>query len=265
MSITTSVEDQVDRDQHGRRFRQRGAGRRQHDHVGPAFLGQLGRAHQGRAVAALGNRHHGIAIVQQGGRNAVDRRVGIGHGRHAGTEELVLRIRRHDAGGAMAVELDLAGTRQDVERLLHRFGVQVVAQVQQRVDGAAADLVHQVRRQVVLRRLVVQAGQGERQALRQLELELVPAVIAQGAAEPHHGRLGHLRALGQRGDIGAHGAGRVVEHGQRDLALRFGERVELGADGIEQHQSSGRASSRHCSPSRPIRALAAAGPQVPEA
>jgi hypothetical protein len=46
----------------------------------------------------------------------VDVRVAVGHRRHARAEELVLRVGRHDAGRALAVELDLVGARQDVQR-----------------------------------------------------------------------------------------------------------------------------------------------------
>ena len=73
--------------------------------------------------------------------------------------------------------------------------MEVVAQVEQGVDRAAADLVDQVRRQVVLRRLLIRARQRERQPLRQLQLEFMPAVITERAAETHHGRLGYHSVL----------------------------------------------------------------------
>ena len=97
----------------------------------------------------------------------------------------------------------------------------------------AADLVDQVRGQVVLGRLFVHAGQGQCQPLREFQLEFVPAVVTQRAAKAHYGRLGHLRATRQRGDVLADGGGRVLQHRERDLSLRLGERVELGADGVE--------------------------------
>jgi hypothetical protein len=125
----------------------------------------------------------------------------VGHRRHARAEELVLRVGRHDARGTLAIEFDLAGARQDVERALDRFRVQVVAQVEQGIDRAAADFIHQVGRQVVLRRLLVRARHGQGQALGQLQLEFMPAVVAQGAAKAHHGRFRHLRAFRQRRDV----------------------------------------------------------------
>jgi hypothetical protein len=48
---------------------------------------------------------------------------------------------------------------------------------------------------------VVGARQGQRQALRQLQLEVMPALVADGAAETDHGRFRHLRILGQRRQV----------------------------------------------------------------
>ncbi|MNN41367.1 hypothetical protein D3C81_1554840 [compost metagenome] len=125
--VGVGVEDQVDGNQYSGQVGQRRARWGQHDDVGATAARQFHGADQGGAVAALRDGHQAVATAQQGGGDAVDVRVAVGHRRHARAEELVLRVGRHDAGRALAIEFDLAGARQDVERALDRFRVQVVA------------------------------------------------------------------------------------------------------------------------------------------
>ena len=77
----------------------------------------------------------------------------------------------------------------------------MVAQIQQSIDGAAANLVAEIGDLLVLRQRLVRARQRQGQSLRQFQLEIVPAFITDSAAKADHGRFRDMRVAGQCGQI----------------------------------------------------------------
>ena len=136
----------------------------------------------------------------------------------AQAEELVLRILRHDARVAHAVELDalalLPGVRDGLRRTLQRHGAGRVAVLQEGRHGVVHHLHQHITRLVVHVHTAVDEGHALAHAASQLELEVGQPVVAHAAAKAHHGGLAHMGALGQL----AHGqAGKGAGVGQHQL------------------------------------------------
>jgi hypothetical protein len=113
----------------------------------------------------------------------------------------VLRIQRHDARIAHAVELDApafaAGIGQALDGALHRLLGRRIAVAQQRGHGVVDDLDDDVAGLVVVVHRAVHKGHAFVDAAGQLELEVRQAVVAHTAAKAHHRGLAHMRAFGQ--------------------------------------------------------------------
>ena len=67
-------------------------------------------------------------------------RICVGDGSGAELEKFVLSIRRHDARGSCAVKLQSLSVGQNPDGLLNGIRVQLITYLNQRRDGAIADL-----------------------------------------------------------------------------------------------------------------------------
>ncbi|MCY1235613.1 hypothetical protein D9M72_482360 [compost metagenome] len=159
-------------------------------------------------------------------------RVGIGDGRDAEAEELVLDVERDDAGIAAAVELDAARARQQVDAVLDLVGRQRVAHAHQCGDGAVEYLAGDVGGAVVGLHVLVHEGHAAADVLRELQLELAEAVVAQRGAEACDGGLRHACALGQFGHRQADHRGAVLGDVVRQSAFGGAQRVVDGKDSV---------------------------------
>lgn len=195
MSVSSCVDRQVDRGQVG----QRGLARAQGDQRGAGLAHQVGGDQQVLRATRLGNADGHVAGLEGHRRHRLHVRVGVGRRRQQQAEELVLGIRGYRAGSAEAVELHALGVGDGGDGALQGVGVQVLADFHQAVQRGVEDLQAEVGHRVALMdRELAEAGAG-RQALRQLQLEVLEAAAADGAAETHDGRLADPDPMGQFG------------------------------------------------------------------
>ncbi|MNV77521.1 hypothetical protein D3C71_1709470 [compost metagenome] len=156
--------------------------------------------------------------------------VAGGDGRDPQPKELVLRVLRHDAGVADAVELDafagLPGGGNGLGRAFDGDRAGRVAVLQEGGHGVVHHFHQHVASLVVGIYAAVDEGHAFAHAARQFELEIGQSVVTDAAAKAHHGGLAHVRAFGQF----AHGqAGKGAGVGQH----QFGNALLGGGQGRE--------------------------------
>ncbi|MNC41550.1 hypothetical protein D3C75_903200 [compost metagenome] len=99
----------------------------------------------------------------------------------------------------------------------------MLAHLDQGVQGGVEDLQAEVGQRVFLvDGELAEAGAGG-QALRQLELEVLEAAAADGAAEAHDGRLADADLMGEVGHRAMHDGRRVLQHVVGDLEFRLAQ------------------------------------------
>ncbi|EWS64432.1 hypothetical protein Y695_02326 [Hydrogenophaga sp. T4] len=207
------------------------------------LAGDVGRVHQVARAARVGHDHQAVARPQQRGAHDLHVAVAVGDGVDAQAEELVLRVLRHDARIARAVELDaapvLVGGQQRIHRLLDRVRGRVVAVFKERRHGVVDHLDQHVAHLVVHVHTAVDEGHTLAHRAGQLELEVRQAVVAHAAAEAHHRRFAHVRPFGQ---LGHRQAGKTAWIEQHEFAHPlFGgcQRGQGGFDAVEHEEQSG--------------------------
>ncbi|MNP40246.1 hypothetical protein D3C76_1338720 [compost metagenome] len=148
-------------------------------------------------------------------------RIGIRRRREQQAEELVLRIRRHRPGGAETIEFDALGLGHERHRTLQLQRIELLANLHQRVQGGVENLQAVVRYRIVLMDRELPETRTRRQALGQLELQVLETRATDGAAKAHDGRLTDPHAVGQVRHGTVHHGRRIKQNVIGDLELRL--------------------------------------------
>ena len=126
-----------------------------------------------------------------------------------------------------------------IDGALQGLRVEALAHFHQGVQGGVEDLQAEVRHRVVLvDGELAKAGTG-RQALRQLQLEILETAAADGATETHDGRLADADFLGQVGHGTVHHRGRVLQDVIGDLQFGLAEQVTGLGDVLQKIHGQG--------------------------
>ncbi len=110
----------------------------------------------------------------------------------------------------------------------------MLAHLHQGVQRGIEDFLADVAGRIVLAdRELAETGPG-RQTLRQLQLEVLEAQAADGAAEAHDGRLADTHHMGEVGHGTVHHRGGIQQHVVGDLQLRLAQRNSRLGDVLQQ-------------------------------
>ena len=139
----------------------------------------------------------------------------------------MLRVLRHDARVAHAIELDAAtgflGLGQSLRRVLQRKRAGVVAVLEEGGHGVVDHLDRDVAGLVVHIHAAVDEGHAFAHTARKFQFEVRQAVVAHAAAKAHHGGLAHMRAVGQLGHGQVGKSARIGQHQLAHALLRWGQ------------------------------------------
>ncbi|MNP18564.1 hypothetical protein D3C76_1110520 [compost metagenome] len=199
-----NVDGQVD----GRQLGQRRLARAQGDQGGAALTHQVGGDQQILGATGLRDADRHVTRLQGDRRHRLHMRIGIRRRREQQTEEFVLRIRRHRSGSAETIELDALGLGHERHRPLQFQRIELFPDLHQRVQRGIENLQAVVGDRIVFMDRELPKTGPCRQALGQLELQVLETRATDGAAKAHDGRLTDTHAVGQVG----HG---TVHHGRR--------------------------------------------------
>ncbi|CAM3813145.1 hypothetical protein PSWA111526_12720 [Pseudomonas wadenswilerensis] len=133
----------------------------------------------------------------------------------------MLGIGRYRARGTKTVELDALGLGHGGHRTLQGLWIEVLAHFHQGMQGGVEDLQAVVGNRVVLMNGELAETCARRQALGQLELEVLEPGTTDRTAKTHDGRLADADAVGKVGHGAMHDGRRIKQHVIGNLEFRF--------------------------------------------
>lgn len=154
-------------------------------------------------------------------------------------QKLVLRVRRYRARGAKPVELDPMRRRHDRHRGLQRVGIELLPHLHQRVQRGVEDFQAVVGDRVVLVNRELPETGASRQALRELEFQILKTGAPDGTAKTHDGGFADANAMGQVGHGAVHHGRRIKQHMIGYLELRLTQEMAGLGDVLQQIQRTG--------------------------
>ncbi|MNZ33347.1 hypothetical protein D3C78_506920 [compost metagenome] len=133
----------------------------------------------------------------------------------------MLGVRRDRTRGTETVELDALGLGHQRHRPLQFQRIELLANLHQGVQGGVEDFQAVVGDRVVFMDRELAEARTRRQALRQLQLQVLETRTADGTTEAHDGRLADTNAVGKIGHGAVHHCRRVKQHVIGNLEFRF--------------------------------------------
>ena len=204
--------------------RERRVGLRDRDHHRALLARDGDGLQQAPHPADVRDRQDDVAPAHRRRRDQLQVGVEVGAAAHAQAGEARLGVARHEHRHvADAVAIDAARPGDARRGALEIFRNHVTLEVGKRIDRVFQDLVRHRLHVVAALDRAVQARLADRQRVRQSQLELAQAGIAERPAEAGDRRRADAGSPGQRIDVGAQREFRIVEHGRGDLPLRLRE------------------------------------------
>ncbi|MOA19368.1 hypothetical protein D3C78_1397460 [compost metagenome] len=133
----------------------------------------------------------------------------------------MLRIRRDRTRGAKTIELDALGLGHQRHGPLQLQRIEFLANFHQGMQGGVEDFQAVVGDRVVFVDRKLAKTRTGRQALGQLQLQVLKAGTADGTAKTHDGRFTDAHAVGKVGHGAVHHGRRIKQHVVGDLELRL--------------------------------------------
>ncbi|MNL21823.1 hypothetical protein D3C87_1431320 [compost metagenome] len=211
------IDRQIDRRQLG----QWRLARAQGDQRGTAFAHQVGSDQQILGTPGLGNADRHVGRLECHSRHRLHVRVGIRRSSEQQAEEFVLGVRRDRTRGTKAIELDTLGLGHERHRPLQFQRIELLANLHQRMQGGVENFQAVVGDRIVFVNRKLAKTRTRRQALGQLQLQVLKAGTTDGTAKTHDGRLADAHAVGQVGHGAVHHGRRIKQHVVGDLELRL--------------------------------------------